>query len=190
MFDKLKYSMSETLKPFVVLDKKEVIWSESFVLPNCFSNSFQIHVMARKGDSVSSCLEALFLLRFRHGAGGKVYNSNLVNSKNFLPIHIAAMSLKCPQNTLRLLRQDYEHSLDCRTSDGSLPLHLACQYSSDPNLLIMIISWNKNPTVDEKRNDGFTPLHLVSCHNLMRFEDCYLKWKHVPGCCEEWGKGC
>jgi len=124
-----------------------------------------IHVMARKGDSVSSCLEALFMLRFRHGAGGKVYNSNLVNSKNFLPIHIAAMSLKCPQKTLRILRQDYEHSLDCRTSDGSLPLHLACQYSSDPNLVVMIISWNKNPTVDERRNDGFTPLHLVAARN-------------------------
>ncbi len=123
---------------------------------------FQIHVMARKGDSVSSCLEALFMLKFRYGAGGKVYNSNLVNSKNFLPIHIAAMSLKCPQKTLRILRQDYENSLDCRTSDGSLPLHLACQYSSDPNLLVMIISWNKNPTVDERRNDGFTPLHLVT----------------------------
>lgn len=117
--------------------------------------------MARKGDSVSSCLEALFLLRFRHGVGGKVYNSNLVNSKNFLPIHIAAMSSKSPQNILRILLQDYAHSLDCRTSDGSLPLHLACQYSSDPCLLGMILSWNKSSNIDERRNDGFTPLHLV-----------------------------
>lgn len=117
--------------------------------------------MARKGDSVASCLEALFSLTFRHEGGGKVYSSNVVNSKHFLPIHIAAMSPKAPEKTLRILKQDYEHGMDCRTSDGSLPLHLACQYATDPNLLITIIGWDKSSTVNERRNDGFTPLHLV-----------------------------
>jgi hypothetical protein len=30
-----------------------------------------------------------------------VYTSNVTNGKEFLPLHIAAMSTKCPQNTIR-----------------------------------------------------------------------------------------
>ncbi len=80
--------------------------------------------MARKGDSVAATMETLMSLRFRQGNGNKVYSGNVTNGKDFLPIHIAAMSTRCPQNILRILRNDYEQSLYGRTSDGSLPLHL------------------------------------------------------------------
>ena len=80
--------------------------------------------MARKGDSVAATMETLMSLRFRQGNGSKVYSGNVTNGKDFLPIHIAAMSTRCPQNTLRILRNDFEQSLYGRTSDGSLPLHL------------------------------------------------------------------
>ena len=86
--------------------------------------SQQLHVMARKGDSVAATMETLMSLRFRQGNGNKVYSGNVTNGKDFLPIHIAAMSTRCPQNILRILRNDYEQSLYGRTSDGSLPLHL------------------------------------------------------------------
>jgi hypothetical protein len=62
--------------------------------------------------------------RFRHGGGNKVYSGHVSNGKDFLPIHIAAMSTKCQQNTIRILRTNFEHSFFARTSDGSLPLHL------------------------------------------------------------------
>jgi bifunctional pyridoxal-dependent enzyme with beta-cystathionase and maltose regulon repressor activities len=85
---------------------------------------FQLHMMARKGDSVAPTMETLLSLRFRQGTGNKVYTGNVKNGKDFLPIHIAAMSTKCPQNILRILRNDFEQSFYGRTSDGSLPLHL------------------------------------------------------------------
>jgi hypothetical protein len=80
--------------------------------------------MARKGDSVAPTMETLMSLRFRHGTGNKVYSGNVRNGKDFLPIHIAAMSSKCPRNIIRILRNEYEHSVYGKTLDGSLPLHL------------------------------------------------------------------
>jgi ankyrin repeat protein len=127
-----------------------------------------LHVMARKGDSVAPTLETLLGLRFRHGNGGKVYTSNVSNGKEFLPLHIAAMSTKCPHNTIRILRNNFEQSFLARTSDGSLPLHLACQYSMDPNLLAALLYFGKASVVNERRTDGFTPLHLVAARNEAR----------------------
>jgi hypothetical protein len=77
-------------------------------------------------------------LRFRHGTGGKVYSGNVTNGKDFLPIHIAAMSTKCPQNILRILRDDFEQSVYGRTSDGSLPLHLVNIFFDHKNRNVLI----------------------------------------------------
>ena len=54
----------------------------------------------------------------------QVYTCNVTNGKEFLPLHIAAMSTKCPHNTVRVLRSNFEQSVVARTSDGSMPLHL------------------------------------------------------------------
>ena len=55
-------------------------------------------------------------MRF-HG-GGKVYPTEVRNKKNALPVHIAAMSNRCPQRVLQMLYQVnkitiYFHALNC-----------------------------------------------------------------------------
>ena len=62
--------------------------------------------------------------RLKNNFVPQVYTSNVSNGKEFLPLHIAAMSTKCPHNTIRILRNNFEQSFLARTSDGSLPIHL------------------------------------------------------------------
>ena len=81
----------------------------------------------------------------------QVYSSNVANKKLLLPVHIAAMASKCPQNILRILRSDYEQGLSARSWDGSLPLHIACQYSSDPSLVAFLLYYDKAAAVNERR---------------------------------------
>jgi hypothetical protein len=109
--------------------------------------------MARKGDSVAPTMDALLSLKFNHsGHGNKVYTSNVANnSKRFLPLHIAAMSSRCPQNILRILKSDFEQGLYSKTWDGSLPLHIACQYSSDPSLIATLLYYDKCSGINERR---------------------------------------
>ena len=109
--------------------------------------------MARKGDSVAPTMDALLSLKFNHsGHSNKVYTSNVANnSKRFLPLHIAAMSSRCPQNILRILKSDFEQGLYSKTWDGSLPLHIACQYSSDPSLIAILLYYDKCSGINERR---------------------------------------
>ena len=111
--------------------------------------------MARKGDSVAPTLEALLSLKFRRGIANKVYTGNVTNAKNFLPLHIAAMSSICPKNILRILKSDFERGFRSRTCDGSLPLHIACQYSSDPNLLATLLYYDSSAVINERRQVYF-----------------------------------
>ncbi len=111
----------------------------------------QLHLMARKGDCVAPTMEALLSLKFRLGHCNQVYSSNVANSKQLLPIHIAAMASKCPQNILRILTSDYEQGLFAKTSDGSLPIHIACQYSTDPSLVATLLYYDKSAGINYRR---------------------------------------
>lgn len=124
-----------------------------------------LHVMARKGDSVSATLNALLSLQFRDSGNSKVFSSRTANAKQLLPAHIASMSDKYPSETFRVLLEDFDEFFHCKTVDGSLPLHLACQYSTDPNMLKTLLNKSNNFGVNERRNDGFTPIHLLAARN-------------------------
>lgn len=120
-----------------------------------------LHMIARKGDVVAPTLQMLMSLHYREGSQKRIYPSEVRNNKNYLPIHIAAMSKRCPQHVVQLLARDMPTCLTSRTSDGSMPIHLACQHSSDPTLIATLLYYNRG-VVSEERGDGFTPLHLVA----------------------------
>ncbi len=104
-----------------------------------------LHLMARKGDVTVPTLHTLLSLRYRDPTKvqQRVFLSNVKNGKKEMPIHIAAMSKKCPHNVVQLLAVDMHECLSTPTVDGSLPIHLACQYSSDPALLAALLYYNR-----------------------------------------------
>ena len=139
------------------------VMGENVACPDNSGNTL-MHMMARKGDVSAQTLQALLGLRFSHDVNRKVYTSNLHNNKQYLPIHHAAMSRRCPQIVIQMLQRDMPSCLMARTDDGSAPIHLACQYTTDPTMIATLLYYNRD-VVNLSRQDGFTPLHLVAARN-------------------------
>ena len=118
-----------------------------------------LHVMARKGDVVAPTLKALLDMTFNDGS--LVYQTNIKNQKGQLPIHIAALSHECPQNTIQLLFNSNPQCMKAKEVTGSTPLHMACQFSTDPTMIATLLYYDRQ-VVNDRRKDGLTPLHMVA----------------------------
>lgn len=93
-----------------------------------------------------------------------MFRTNIPNTKQELPIHIAARNDKCHTQVIQLLSQDMPGCFAMASREGSLPIHTACQFSRDPTLIAALLYYNRS-VVNVPRADGFTPLHLVSARH-------------------------